>query len=142
MKKWIRDINCTLLVFLWVYAACSKLLNYTSFRHQLISVRVIGMFAGIAATVVPALEILAALLLTIKNTRISGLYISIFLLVTFTLFISGMLLSGKRLPCSCGGVIQGLSWSSHLLFNLFFIILNWITIVLEKKQFNHPVRMA
>jgi hypothetical protein len=34
-----------------------------------------------------------------------------------------MVLTSANLPCSCGGVIQQLSWKQHIVFNISFIVL-------------------
>jgi phage shock protein PspC (stress-responsive transcriptional regulator) len=55
-------------------------------------------------------------------------------------YILLMLISDERLPCSCGGVLQQLSWKQHLIFNLFFLLLAVVGIVLEsnpKKSIIH-----
>lgn len=134
MKKWLVDIISVLLIFLWVYTASSKLLNYPSFRQQLTLSPFVGDVAGIASILIPASELLATSLLTVKNTRFYGLLASLVLLTVFTLYIAGMLLSGVSLPCSCGGVISSLSWQEHLIFNLFFLAITIIAFVLEKKE--------
>lgn len=134
MNKWISDIISALLIFLWAYAACSKLLQYDSFRGQLAASPFVGRFAGIIAAMLPVIELGAALMLTAKGTRIAGLYISFALLLIFTLYIAAMLLSGSHLPCTCGGVIQSLSWKQHLAMNILFIMLADTGIVWERKQ--------
>jgi hypothetical protein len=51
----------------------------------------------------------------------------------FTIYI-GAIMAGFfiNVPCSCGGLIQSLTWGEHLLFNLFFIALAFIAIVLNR----------
>lgn len=134
MKNRITDIICALLAVLFVYAASSKLFDYNQFRVQLGNSPLIALYAGVIAWVVPTVELVIVLILTVKNTRSYGLQLSLVLLIIFTGYIAGMLLSGTHLPCSCGGVISGLSWKEHLLFNLFFMALNITGIVLEKKE--------
>ncbi len=134
MKKWIPDIICGLLIVLFVYAASSKLFDYTQFSTQLGRSPLIASYAGIIAWLVPTIELIIAGLLTIRVTRITGLYASFILLLTFTLYIAGMLLLGENLPCSCGDVINTLSWKQHLVFNLFFMALSIVGILLWWKQ--------
>lgn len=134
MKKGIHDLIGGLLVLLFVYAAFSKLFDYTQFKMQLGSSPLLATHAGIIAWLVPVVELIIATLLTVTITRIIGLYASLVLLLIFTLYISGMLLSGEHLPCSCGGVISTMSWSQHLVFNLFFIALSIAGIVWWQKQ--------
>lgn len=133
-QKTAIEIISSLLILLFVYAASGKLIEYSVFKAQLKNSEWLRQFAGIIAWLVPAIELIVSLMLTVKVTRILGLYASLILLLIFTLYISGMLLSGKHLPCSCGGVIQQLNWKQHLLFNLFFLVLSLIGILLERKQ--------
>jgi len=128
------DIISALLIVLFVYASVSKLFNYTQFIVQLGQSPLIGPYSGITGWLIPATELLIVLMLTVKNTRFYGLLLSLFLLVVFTGYIAGMLLSGIHLPCSCGGLISELSWKEHLLFNLFFITLSIIALLLQKKE--------
>lgn len=134
MKKWIPDIISGLLIVLFVYAASSKLFDYTQFNTQFGHSPLIAPYAGIITWAVPAIELTIVAMLTVKHTRIPGLYASFILLLIFTLYIAERLLSGKNLPCSCGGVISALSWKQHLVFNLFFMALSIMGIALSGKQ--------
>lgn len=131
MKRWIPDIICGLLILLFVYAAFSKLLGYTQFKIQLGRSPLIASYAGIIAWLVPGMELMIVGMLTVKNIRLHGLYASLMLLMIFSLYIAGMLLKGEHLPCSCGGIIQQLSWRQHLVFNIFFMALCGWGIVAE-----------
>lgn len=123
MKRWIPDIICGLLIVLFVYAASSKLFDYNQFKIQLGHSPLIASYAGIIAWLVPVMELMITGILSVKNTRLYGLYASGMLLLIFTLYIAGMLLTEEHLPCSCGGIIQQLSWQQHLVFNIFFMAL-------------------
>ena len=131
--KFILEIICFLLILLFVYAGCSKLMDYNAFKAQLSASPYIKNAASILAWLLPVIEIASAALLTVRITRLYGLIASMLLLLAFTGYISAMLLSGVHLPCSCGGVIKQLSWNQHLLFNLFFIMVSGIGIVLRQK---------
>jgi hypothetical protein len=133
-KPVLMDIISALLILLFVYAASSKLFDYTQFKMQLERSPIIASYAGIIAWLIPTVELTIAAALTVKNIRLYGLYASLFLLFIFTFYIGGMLLSGIHLPCSCGGIIQGFGWGQHLLFNLFFMALSVIGIILWWKQ--------
>lgn len=128
------QIICTLLILLFVYAGVSKLLGYAEFRMQLGRAPFIASYAGIIAWLVPTIELVIVAMLTIMRTRKMGLYASLILMIIFTGYIAGMLLSGTHLPCSCGGVINGLSWGQHLMFNIFFILLSITGIALVKME--------
>jgi hypothetical protein len=135
MKQKITiEIICALLVLLFVYAAVGKLLAYDTFKIQLSNSPFLKPFAAIIVWLIPGAELFIAVMLTVMQTRKVALYASLILLVIFTLYITGMLLFAIHLPCSCGGIIQHLSWKQHLLFNLFFMVLTAIGIVLERNQ--------
>jgi hypothetical protein len=133
-QKIFTEIISFLLTLLFVYAASAKLLEYTLFKDQLSVEPLIAPYKNILVWLLPVVELGIAASLTVKNTRFYGLYASFFLLIVFTGFIAGMLLSASHLPCSCGGVISGLSWKGHLLFNLFFIAISIAGIVFKRKE--------
>lgn len=123
-QKVMIEIIYFLLILLFVYAGFTKIIEYDSFKIQLHNSPFLKPFAGIIVWLIPAAEFAIAVMLTVKHTRKSGLYASFALLLIFTLYIAGMLLSHEHLPCSCGGVINTLSWKQHLMFNLFFMALS------------------
>jgi hypothetical protein len=52
----------------------------------------------------------------------------------FTAYIIAMFIVAPEMPCSCGGIIQQLSWKQHIVFNCIFIGLNGLAIYLQKKE--------
>ena len=83
---------------------------------------------------IPVLEIIISILLFRAGTRKAGLYGSAILLSLFTLYLGYMLLFETNLPCTCGGVLQSLSWKQHFLFNVLFIGLSIRGIQIEIRQ--------
>lgn len=134
MKKAIPEIVCGLLILLFVYAAMSKIFAYEEFRMQLSRAPWLTPYAVAIAWLVPAAELVISGLLAVSALRVYGLYASWMLLLLFTLYIAGMLLTQANLPCSCGGVISRLSWPQHLVFNLIFMALCSWGILLECRH--------
>ena len=133
-KNSIAAVCAFLLILLWVYAASSKLFRWHLFRFQLEGYPWIRQVADWVAWGVPALELgIAAVLLTPGRGRRMGFYASLFLLVIFTAYLLLMLGLHYHLPCSCGGVIQGLTWGQHVVFNLFFIAIAITGALCEKE---------
>jgi hypothetical protein len=125
------------LIFLFVYAATSKLFRWHLFRFQLESYPWIRQFAGWVVWAVPALElVIAALLISGRGRRI-GFYASFVQLVVFTDYLLVMLATQHHLPCACGGVIQGLTWRQHIVFNLFFITVSITGALCERGRYRH-----
>jgi uncharacterized membrane protein YphA (DoxX/SURF4 family) len=133
-RNLLMKVVCFLLTLLFTYAAFSKLFNYTEFKAQLGNSPFITPVAGVLAWLIPIVELVIAIMLTVNNTRLTGFYSSFLILLIFTLYITAMLIAGVRLPCSCGGVIRQLNWKQHVGFNLFFILLALIGILSERKQ--------
>jgi len=108
----------SLFILLFVYTAISKWLSFDAFRAVLAQSPLTGRIAPLIAWGLPSLELFIALLLSLRTTRKTGLYAAGILMLIFTLYVAGMLLFSPHLPCSCGGIIQAMSWKAHLVFNL------------------------
>ena len=61
--------------------------------------------------------------------------------LTFTIYIAAMLLSGSDIPCSCGGVLEEMSWGTHIIFNCFFVALSAWGIYLQRKKRRTPTHL-
>jgi hypothetical protein len=126
-----------LLILLFAYTAASKMLTYPLFVVQIGLSPLLPAFAQKIAWVVPLIELLVALLLSVPSTLAIGLYCSWVLMVSFTLYVAAILTIASHVPCSCGGVLEALSWEQHLVFNA--IILALITLVLIWHRNQHTI---
>ncbi|QQX76467.1 MULTISPECIES: MauE/DoxX family redox-associated membrane protein [Aequorivita] len=131
-KHWELTINVISLLFivLFVYAAISKLLDFETFTVQLAQSPVLSAYAGIIAWMVPSMEICISVLLISERTRTLALYAAFFLMIMFTAYIFIILNYSDFIPCSCGGVLENLSWTQHLIFNVVFIAMAAVAIFL------------
>lgn len=123
-----------LFIILFVYAAVSKLLDYQNFTVQLGQSPLLTKYAQPVAWLIPLLETAIAILLAIPPLRISGLYLSFSLMGLFTAYIFTITRFTESIPCSCGGVLQKMSWDQHLVFNIFFMLLAFIGIMLHNGR--------
>lgn len=134
LTKRLIEFISALLVFLFIYTSISKLLDYTDFNRQLSQSPFITRYAGIISWALPLAELLIAGLLLVNKTRLSGLYCSFFLLNLFTFYLAAMLRYSPYIPCSCGGILQHLSWQAHIIFNTAFIILTTMGVLMHVKK--------
>jgi hypothetical protein len=134
LKSLLSEIIPALLIFLFVYAAISKLANHNQFIYVLSKSPLIGQFTALISWIVPVVELLISLLLFRPGWRRFGLSMSMLLMSAFTLYIGYMLLFTPQLPCSCGGIIQQLSWREHLLFNILFTVLAYMGFRFTKQS--------
>jgi hypothetical protein len=137
-REVLIDIVTALFVVLFVYAAATKLLDYGKFRVQIGQSPLLTAFAGTVAWLVPAIEILIAVMLSFLRFRLLALYASFGLMIMFTAYIVVITRFSEYVPCSCGGVLERLSWNEHLVFNLVFVALGAVAILYYPKEEPKP----
>ena len=123
-----------LLVFLFLYTALSKYADQTTFKFSLHMSPILKGYSSIIAIAIPSIELIIVALLIIPKTRLWGLYSSVSLLSLFTIYLIGIILFSKNLPCGCGGIINQLSWKGHILLNTIFISFSIFGIMSQKKM--------
>ncbi len=128
------DIICSLFILLFVYAAISKITDVQKFRIQLGKSPLLAPFVGIVFWFVPAFEIGTALMLMFKKLQLLALYLSYFLMVVFTSYIITILNFSEYIPCSCGGILENMTWNQHLIFNLIFVIAGIVGVLIYPKK--------
>lgn len=133
-KDLLIEIISAAFVVLFVYAASTKLLDYDKFRLQLGQSPILTGFAGIIVWLIPGVELLIAFMLTSSRLRLQGLYMAFTLMVMFTAYIIVITRFSDYVPCSCGGVLEKLSWNEHLVFNIVFVLLGAIAILIYPKD--------
>jgi uncharacterized membrane protein YphA (DoxX/SURF4 family) len=120
-------------IFLFTYAGISKLTDVPKFTRQIGQSPILTDIAGITAWVIPSVEIIISIALIFRRTRLIALYGSLGLMVMFTTYIIMILQFSQHIPCACGGVLSNLSWKEHLVFNVAFLLLAIVGIVLQRK---------
>lgn len=135
MKRsaWVDGIAAA-IIFLFIYAAISKLFDYQNSQLQLSKSPFITEHASVLVWAVPAMEIFISLLLVFKRTRIVGFYASLFLMTVFTAYIYAMLHYSYYIPCSCGGILSHMDWRTHFWFNVVFVVLSIAGIILSLTE--------
>ena len=136
VKEWLIFSICLICIFLFLYAAYSKIADHQRFENGLSRVALIGSAASYLAWIVPLSEIFIAVLLIIPQTYKLGLGAFVGLMAAFTVYIISMLLWATKLPCHCGGVIEQLSWTQHVWFNLAFIAIAVFALWLGRSNTN------
>jgi len=132
-KDAIVKFIALLSILLFIYTGISKLIDYSLFKDQVAMSPILQPFAGIITWILPLAEFFTAILLIIPSLRLYGFYAACSLMVIFTLYLLGMITINRRLPCSCGGIIELLSWKQHVLINSLLIFLEFTGIRLQKK---------
>jgi hypothetical protein len=120
-KYIVVNVIVSLVVLLLIYAAISKLVEFKKFQVQIGQSPLLVPFTKLVAIGVPSSEILVAVMLLFEKTRFTALYFSFLLMALFSAYIVTIMNFTTHVPCSCGGVLEGMGWSEHLIFNLVFV---------------------
>jgi len=132
-KTTIIETITILYIILFCYTGISKIIDHEIFEQQVAVSPLLAPVSKLITIAVPLAEFVLILLLIIPKWRLKGFWGSLVLMTLFTIYIMGILILNDKLPCSCGGVIELLSWTQHIIFNSIFISLSVIGIILEKK---------
>lgn len=122
-KTVIVEMGSAFFIFLFIYASLSKVQEFEKFSIELQKSPVLSYFSGFISVAVPTSELIITGLLLIKNCQLVALYFSFSLMTMFTTYIVGILSFSSYIPCSCGGILQSMTWSQHLVFNLLIVLI-------------------
>ena len=132
-KSTIVEIITHLFIILFLYTGISKLLEFDVFEEQLADSPILNSVAPVVAWGLPITEFVVSLLLFFPKYRLKGLYASFVLMILFTGYVGALLSISTELPCSCGGIMEALSWQAHLVVNIALIGLALTGIIIAKK---------
>ncbi|OJW58279.1 MAG: hypothetical protein BGO55_23560 [Sphingobacteriales bacterium 50-39] len=135
-KNVVSNIISILFIILFTYTASSKLSNFKSYSHSMYNQPIDKTFIPYLIYGIPFFEIISVFFLLSTTKRIMGFYLSEILMLAFTGYIVlGLNKYFGHIPCTCGGVIQSLSWTQHLYLNIFFDFIGIIGIItIRHKQ--------
>lgn len=131
-----------LFAAMFLYTAIDKLRDHGNFYGALNRSQLLKPFAFFLSYAVPSVEVFISLLLLFNipigktKSRKVALIAGGVLMLLFTVYIIVMLIlyKGKALPCTCGGFISKLSWTGHIYFNLGFVLLALLGVLLYRNK--------
>jgi len=132
-KRIAVDIIAHLFIILFLYTGISKLMEFDVFQEQLMDSPILAFAAPLVAWGLPITEFIVSITLFIPKYRLRGLYAAFVLMILFTTYVGILLSISTELPCSCGGIMEALSWPAHLVVNIALIGLALSGIILVKK---------
>lgn len=145
MKKTIKILPLLISYFfilLLVYASISKVLDFENFQVQIAQSPLLSAYAGMVSYAVIIVELLIAFLLIFPHQRLYGLYGSLGIMTSFTIYIYLIINYSEFVPCSCGGVLEKLGWDDHLIFNICCIIVAAMGIYLSENLKKRILRVS
>lgn len=122
IKSTLIELVFLSYILLFVYAATTKVLDFENFQIQLSQSPVLSAHSYWIARLVPFTELILAGILAIPRFRFKALLCSFSLMTMFTAYIFIVVNFSPYVPCSCGGILEKMSWDMHLIFNLIFML--------------------
>lgn len=135
-RKHIQEFIRYAFIILLFYAAVTKFIEYPQFYNDLLNSPIFGneKVAVFISWFIPIIELATAGILISPKYRNVGMYLASGLILLFTVYIIWVLEFSENIPCSCGGIINNLSWQEHLIFNSCFLFLGILGIYLQIKN--------
>jgi hypothetical protein len=140
---YVPIVAATIISELYLYAAYNKLVIFQTFVSQLSNAPIVKLLPAAAhsgasytwAVLVPAVEILIPVLFLFRRTRMLAFYSAFFLMLLFTIYVFVVPAFFHSLgTCNCGGIINGFTWEKHFYFNLGFLALSAIGLIMYEHQ--------
>ncbi len=123
-KDLLLQFIAYLLCTLFFYAASMKAMDFGQFRVDISQSPLLANVPHLlTALFVIVTELTAAFMLAFPATRLYGFFLSSFLMLLFTVYMSVLYLFYVNIPCSCGGILGQMGYPAHIVFNACFTVL-------------------
>jgi len=132
IKARIPEVISYFFILLFCYASISKILDFENFQAQISQSPLLSSYAGVISYLTIISELIIVGLLLFPKTRIKGLYCSLGIMSSFTIYIYLILNYSEFVPCSCGGILERMDWNTHLIFNVACVIILSLAIISEE----------
>ncbi|AZB25264.1 MULTISPECIES: MauE/DoxX family redox-associated membrane protein [Flavobacteriales] len=132
-KTGIIEFISYFFILLFCYAAMGKLMDFDEFQTRISESPLLNRFSQFLPYTIIIAEFFIAGLLCYRKTRNIGLIGSLILMLVFTGYIALIISTSDNLPCSCGGILEKMSWHQHLYFNIGCVILSVIALGLNLR---------
>ncbi|NML38853.1 hypothetical protein HHL17_16725 [Chitinophaga sp. G-6-1-13] len=136
-KQFLTEVAAFAYILLFSYAAAAKLFRIDMFEFQLKLQPFSRSWVPFLMWAIPISLILIVLVLLFPRYRMMGLKLGTGLMIVFTGYISLAKFGYfKNPPCTCAGVVPKFTWGQHLWFNLFFLSLGVLAILIQVNKKN------
>ncbi len=133
VKTRVVEFISYFFILLFCYASISKIMDFENFQIQISESPLLSAYAEFLPFAIIILELIIAGLLCYRKTRNTGLIGSFILMLIFTGYIFIIIRTSENLPCSCGGILEKMSWHQHLYFNIGCVVLSVIALGLNLR---------
>ncbi|WP_343746378.1 MauE/DoxX family redox-associated membrane protein [Chitinophaga sp.] len=138
MKKYfLAELASFAYILLFSYAAATKLFEIDKFEAQLILQPFSDSLVPFLMWAIPISMVLTVIVLLLPRYRTTGLKLATGLMLVFTGYTSLAKFGYfKDPPCTCAGIIPRFTWGQHLCFNLAFLGLGALALLIQANRKN------
>lgn len=123
-SKSLAVIFQVVIFSVFLYSAITKFIDIDVFVNNIEKSLFLNYLSpNYLAVFIVFFEFSIAVLFFFEKTIRVALFLSFFLLIIFTGYIILMFMYSPFMPCSCGGIIDSLTWEQHIVFNAVLIFL-------------------
>lgn len=133
LKESVKGVALFFIV-LFCYAATNKMFDFENFQDMLRQAPKLMEYGQYLAYTLVTLQLIIVLLLCWKFTRFLGFALAAVLLIFITIYIGMMLVFAKNLPCTCLGIMEGLSWKQNFWLSFSLLFLAFSGLVLSQNK--------
>lgn len=108
-------------------------MDFENFQVQIGQSPLLSAYAGFVSYAVIVLELIIVTLLIFPKSNLLGLYSSTALMSAFTIYIFLILNYSEFVPCSCGGILEKMGWTEHLIFNILCVIMGGLSVFITER---------
>lgn len=124
-KKFLIQLAAAILIFLFLYTSLLKILQPVAFISKLSHLPLLNEMHKSLLWLLPISELMVVILLCFPRYRELGFLLGLTLLLFFTVYIIGLYIFADRMPCSCGGILENMSWPQHIAFNMVSMVISF-----------------
>lgn len=123
-KNIFIEVVTYLFILLFLYTGVMKLIDHLDFYFAIQKSHILYRFASLVSWLIPILELLIVACLLVSKMRRIGLLSSFILMALFTVYVgyNAFFTTHEERPCTCGGIIQDMTWIQHFFFNTAFTL--------------------
>ena len=119
-------------MLIFSYSALFKFQNFSTFRIGLLKTGIFSQtWLQISAFTIVAVEVLICILLLQWPKK--GIWLSFIASIGFSAYITYLHQNGIYSECGCGGILNTLSYPSHIIFNGWMIIISAFYLLVDKN---------
>jgi hypothetical protein len=133
-KNIVSQVCRFLLLLVFAYTVYHKLVDMSKFESTLLKSTLIDVYqVKYLLYLIPAIE-LTAIFFLLRKDYLIGLYISLFVMLLFTIYLVALNNFSFYKGCSCGGIFNEMSYAQHILVNIILVVICLVGLFLYKER--------